>query len=160
MILDHTRLIATSTDNRLRPHGAHAALDHVHSGGADGRLRAAREAAKPGAAVLSGDDRDHPGADPYFCGVEKTGTFVDYATALARHDAIRPGELLTLDADVVAAVTNTKNAKTTARKRTGAGSSSAAPETSASSWSLTARSSLEVRVSHGLERTVHLAVPE
>jgi len=53
-----------------------------------------------------------PGAGPYLCGVEKTGTFVDYATALARHDAIRPGELLTLDADVLAAVTNTKNAKT------------------------------------------------
>jgi hypothetical protein len=53
-----------------------------------------------------------PGAGPYLCGVEKTGTFVDYATALARHDAIQPGELLTLDADVLAAVTNTKNAKT------------------------------------------------
>jgi len=53
-----------------------------------------------------------PEAGPYLCGVEKTGTFADYASALARHDAIKPGELLTLDADVLAAVTNTKNAKT------------------------------------------------
>jgi hypothetical protein len=53
-----------------------------------------------------------PGAGPYLCGVEKTGTFADYASALARHDAIKPGELLTLDADVLAVVTNTKNAKT------------------------------------------------
>jgi hypothetical protein len=53
-----------------------------------------------------------PGAGPYLCGVEKTGTFADYASALARHDAIKPGELLTLDSDVLAAVTNTKNAKT------------------------------------------------
>jgi len=53
-----------------------------------------------------------PEAGPYLCGVEKTGTFADYASALARHDAIKPGELLTLDADVLAAVTNTKNTKT------------------------------------------------
>lgn len=53
-----------------------------------------------------------PGAGPYLCGVEKTGTLADYATALARHDAIQPGELLTLDADVLAVVTNTKKAKT------------------------------------------------
>ena len=53
-----------------------------------------------------------PGAGPYLCGVEKTGTVVDYATALTRHEAIEPGELLTLDADVLAIVTNTKNSKT------------------------------------------------
>jgi hypothetical protein len=53
-----------------------------------------------------------PEAGPYLCGVEKTGTFADYASALGRHDAIKPGELLTLDADVLAAVTNTKNAET------------------------------------------------
>ena len=53
-----------------------------------------------------------PETGPYLCGVEKTGTFADYASALARHDAIKPGELLTLDADVLAAVTNTKNAET------------------------------------------------
>jgi hypothetical protein len=50
-----------------------------------------------------------PGAGPYVCGVEKTGTVVDYAAALARHDAISPGDLLVLDAEVLAAVTNTKN---------------------------------------------------
>jgi hypothetical protein len=53
-----------------------------------------------------------PGAGPYLCGVEKTGTFADYASALGRYDAIKPGELLTLDADVLAVVTNTNNAKT------------------------------------------------
>lgn len=52
------------------------------------------------------------GAGPYLVGVEKTGTFADYAVALARHDAIQPGELLTLDSEVLAVVTNTKNAKT------------------------------------------------
>lgn len=52
------------------------------------------------------------GVGPYLVGVEKTGTFADYATALARHNAIQPGELLTLDSDVLAAATNTKNAKT------------------------------------------------
>lgn len=51
------------------------------------------------------------GAAPYLCGVEKTGTFVDYATALARNDAINPGELLALDADVLAVIVNTKDAK-------------------------------------------------
>lgn len=53
-----------------------------------------------------------PGAGPYLCGVEKTGTVADYATALAHHEAIKPGELLSLDADVLAVVTNTKNSKT------------------------------------------------
>jgi hypothetical protein len=43
------------------------------------------------------------------CGVEKTGTVVDYATALVRHDALKPGSLLVIDADVLAAVTNAKN---------------------------------------------------
>ena len=43
------------------------------------------------------------------CGVEKTGTAVDYATALARHDALTPGELLVVDARVIQAITNTDN---------------------------------------------------
>lgn len=55
---------------------------------------------------------DTPGSGPYICGVEKTGMFADYATALARYDAIQPGELVTLDADVLSVITNTKNAMT------------------------------------------------
>jgi hypothetical protein len=47
-----------------------------------------------------------PGAGPYLCGVEKTGTVADYASALARHDALHPGDLLVIDADVLAAVIN------------------------------------------------------
>ena len=41
-----------------------------------------------------------PGAGPYLCGVlsEKTGTVADYASALARHDALHPGDLLVIDA--------------------------------------------------------------
>lgn len=50
-----------------------------------------------------------PGAGPYLCGVEKTGTVVDYASALARHDALDPGDLLVIDVDVLAAVTNADN---------------------------------------------------
>jgi hypothetical protein len=50
-----------------------------------------------------------PGAGPYLCGVEKTGTVVDYASALARHDALDPGDLLVIDTDVLAAVTNASN---------------------------------------------------
>ena len=53
-----------------------------------------------------------PGHGPYLCGIEKTGTVVDYAGALARHDAIKPGELLTLDPEVLAVVANTRNALT------------------------------------------------
>ena len=50
-----------------------------------------------------------PGDGPYLSGIEKTGTMVDYASALARHGAIGPGELLVVDADVLAAVTNADN---------------------------------------------------
>ena len=50
-----------------------------------------------------------PGAGPYLCGVEKSGTVFDYATALARHEALMPGDLLILDAEVLAAVTNANN---------------------------------------------------
>ncbi len=50
-----------------------------------------------------------PGAGPYLCGVEKSGTVVDYATALVRHDALKPGDLLIIDAEVLAAVTNANN---------------------------------------------------
>jgi hypothetical protein len=50
-----------------------------------------------------------PGGGPYICGIEKTGTMVDYARALARHDAIKPGELLVADTTVIAAMTNASN---------------------------------------------------
>jgi hypothetical protein len=50
-----------------------------------------------------------PGTGPYLCGVEKHGTAVDYATVLARHDAIKPGELLTVDAEVISKMTNANN---------------------------------------------------
>jgi hypothetical protein len=50
-----------------------------------------------------------PGAGPYLCGVEKTGTVSDYATALVRHDALKTGDLLIIDAEVLAAVINSDN---------------------------------------------------
>jgi hypothetical protein len=50
-----------------------------------------------------------PGAGPYLCGVEKTGTAFDYATTLVRHDALKPGDLLIIDAEVLAAVINANN---------------------------------------------------
>lgn len=50
-----------------------------------------------------------PGSGPYLCGVEKSGTVFDYATALVRHDALKPGDLLILDADVLGAVINANN---------------------------------------------------
>jgi hypothetical protein len=50
-----------------------------------------------------------PGPGPYLCGIEKTGTVVDYATALVRHEALKPGDLLVLDADVLKVVTNASN---------------------------------------------------
>lgn len=50
-----------------------------------------------------------PGSGPYLCGVEKSGTVLDYATALVRHEALKPGDLLVIDADVLRAVTNANN---------------------------------------------------
>jgi hypothetical protein len=47
------------------------------------------------------------GIAPYVCGIEKTGTFVDYARGLARHDALAPGEVLVVDADVISHITHT-----------------------------------------------------
>jgi len=46
------------------------------------------------------------GIAPYVCGIEKTGTFVDYARSLARHDALAPGELLVVDADLIGHITH------------------------------------------------------
>jgi hypothetical protein len=51
-----------------------------------------------------------PGDGPYVCGIEKTGTMVDFARQLARHDVLSPGDLLVCDQDVVARVTNAGNA--------------------------------------------------
>ncbi len=50
--------------------------------------------------------RTMPGLGPYVCGAEKTGTFVDYARAIARHDGLKPGELLRVDAEVIGHITN------------------------------------------------------
>jgi hypothetical protein len=50
-----------------------------------------------------------PGPGLYLCGVEKSGTVFDYATALARHEALKPGDLLVIDADVLRTITNASN---------------------------------------------------
>jgi len=50
-----------------------------------------------------------PGSGPHICGIEKTGTVVDYARTLARHDALKPGDLLITDHEVIAAITNANN---------------------------------------------------
>ncbi|WP_409493983.1 hypothetical protein [Amycolatopsis sp. cmx-11-12] len=52
-----------------------------------------------------------PGIAPYVCGIEKTGTLVDYARQLARHDIIERGELLICDEQVIARVVNANNAR-------------------------------------------------
>lgn len=49
------------------------------------------------------------GFGPHLCGIEKSGTFVDYAKALARHDALKPGDLLVLDHEVIGAINNSEN---------------------------------------------------
>ncbi len=51
-----------------------------------------------------------PDNGPFVCGIEKSGTMVDYARQLARHDVIAPGDLLVCDEDVIARVTNASNA--------------------------------------------------
>jgi hypothetical protein len=53
--------------------------------------------------------RTTPGDGPYLCGIEKSGTAVDYATTLLRHDALSPGDLLVVDADVIGKITNAEN---------------------------------------------------
>jgi hypothetical protein len=50
-----------------------------------------------------------PAGGLHLCGIEKTGTVVDYASALARHNALDPGDLLVVDAEVIAAITNADN---------------------------------------------------
>ncbi|WP_213011384.1 hypothetical protein [Paractinoplanes toevensis] len=50
-----------------------------------------------------------PGDGPFLCGIEKSGTVLDYARALVRHDALGPGDLMMVDADVISRITNVKN---------------------------------------------------
>lgn len=49
------------------------------------------------------------GGAVHVCGIEKTGTVVDYAGSLAHHGALLPGDLLPLDAQVIAAITQAEN---------------------------------------------------
>jgi hypothetical protein len=51
------------------------------------------------------------GDAPYLCGLEKTGTMIDYARQLARHEVLAPGDLLVCDEDVIRRVTNATNAR-------------------------------------------------
>ncbi|WP_157254378.1 DNA double-strand break repair nuclease NurA [Nonomuraea typhae] len=46
---------------------------------------------------------------PFVCGVEKTGTAVDYARSLVRHEVLKPGDLLLVDDEVIAKMTNAGN---------------------------------------------------
>lgn len=50
-----------------------------------------------------------PGDGPFICGLEKTGSMVDFARQLARHDVLKEGELLVCGEEVIARVTNTDN---------------------------------------------------
>jgi hypothetical protein len=52
-----------------------------------------------------------PGDGPFVCGLEKSGTMVDYARQLARHEVLKPGELLVCDHEVIEVVTNTDQPK-------------------------------------------------
>lgn len=52
-----------------------------------------------------------PGNGPYVCGLEKSGTMVDYARQLARHNIISPGDLLVCDEEIIQRVTNATNAR-------------------------------------------------
>ncbi|UCM88862.1 hypothetical protein [Streptomyces marincola] len=51
-----------------------------------------------------------PGKAPYICGIEKSGTLVDYARQLARHGILEPGDLLICDEQIIARVVNANNA--------------------------------------------------
>ncbi|MDI1463303.1 hypothetical protein QEZ54_20170 [Catellatospora sp. KI3] len=48
---------------------------------------------------------------PFICGVEKSSEFVDFAEAMARYDVLEPGQLLVIDDEVIAHVTNNPNPK-------------------------------------------------
>jgi hypothetical protein len=49
------------------------------------------------------------GHGPFVVGIEKTGSMVDFARALARHDLLGHGDLLVCDSHVIGRVTNTAN---------------------------------------------------
>ncbi|MFB9574998.1 hypothetical protein [Streptomyces yanii] len=49
------------------------------------------------------------GIAPFICGIEKTGTVADYASSLARHNVLSPGDLLVVDSEVISAITNSDN---------------------------------------------------
>jgi hypothetical protein len=50
-----------------------------------------------------------PGNGPHVCGIEKSGTMVDFARQLARHDVLGPGDLLVCDETIIGRVTNASN---------------------------------------------------
>ncbi len=50
-----------------------------------------------------------PGTGPYICGVEKSGTFVDYARQLAKHDLVHPGELVICGQEVLKRLVGTQD---------------------------------------------------
>lgn len=52
-----------------------------------------------------------PGDGPFICGLEKTGSMVDFARQLARHDVLKEGELLVCGEDVIARVVNTDDVR-------------------------------------------------
>ncbi|MBL0886393.1 hypothetical protein [Myceligenerans indicum] len=49
------------------------------------------------------------GLAPFICGIEKSGLMVDYARQLARHDVLKPGDLLVCDGPVIERIANTKD---------------------------------------------------
>lgn len=52
-----------------------------------------------------------PGDGPFICGIEKSGTFVDYGRQLARHDLVLPGELVICGEPILERLVSTNDAK-------------------------------------------------
>ena len=50
-----------------------------------------------------------PGDAPFVCGIEKSGALLDYARSLVLWGALAPGDLLVVDADVIAAANHASN---------------------------------------------------
>lgn len=50
-----------------------------------------------------------PGDAPFICGIEKSGAFVDYGRALARHDLVLPGELVVCGTPVLEKLVKTND---------------------------------------------------
>lgn len=53
--------------------------------------------------------RDTSSKGPYLCGIEKSGPVVDYGTSLVRHEALKPQQLLVIDADVIRTISHSPN---------------------------------------------------